>query len=175
MIICSLPRCGATKYCQDLESKTGLEFIGELHPMYIGENAKARVHETLFQPTFTPKEFAHYIKNNKHYIILVNQNPCIMLPFADRIIIRKNMLDAFKSQANFLLKMYPSIKANVLLNLVKQSMTDYKGLIACVDNNFYDLVYYEDYYGVSGTNTAMLDNHIHGKTIIKAIEEFYNG
>ena len=74
MIVCSLPRCGATRFCLDLEKKSGLTFVGELHPIHIESDRKAQTHETRFQTNFTPSDFADLLHDHSKHIILVNQH-----------------------------------------------------------------------------------------------------
>lgn len=174
MIICALPRCGATKICLDLEERKGLKFIGEPHPMYINTSRKEEVHETNYQPSFSEIDFAEYLYNHDNYILLVNQSPFLLLPFCDTLILRRNMLDAFFSQANFLLKMYPDIKANLLIHQIKLSIKDYKGVRAYIQRYEVPTIYYEDYFNIKGTQTPILNTHLHRKTIVDSIEREYH-
>lgn len=174
MIICSMPRCGATKICLDLEEQTGLKFVGELHPLHMSDKRKAEVHETRYQPSLSPEEFAEYLYNNKEYIILINQSAFYMLPFCDKLILRKNMMDSFLSGANFLLKMYPYMKANIIIHEVKATMVEYLAFKAYTDRYEVDTIWYEDYFNRSGTTTTLLDEHLHGSKIKQELAEFYH-
>lgn len=174
MIVCSLPRCGATSFCLDLQDQTGLKFIGELNPMYLYDNRKAEAHETKCQLTFTPDQFADIVNNNDDCIALVNKAPHLSLAKCSYVILRRNMLDAFMSFANFLLKMYPDIDTKILINEVQFSIYDYYGLKAYIDRYPKDVIWYEDYFGIEGTKTELLDKHKHGRLIKKAIEDAYN-
>ena len=175
MIVCSLPRCGATKYCLDLEASTDLKFAGELNPMYLVDNRKAIHHETGIQQTYTDESFAEILSNKNKYIILVNKQACLSIHECDVVVLRKNMLDAFMSYANFLLKMYPGIDTRVLIDHVTFSIYDYRGIKAYIGRHEKNIVWYEDYYNVSGTTTQLLDSHRHAGIIRKAIvDEFEN-
>lgn len=174
MIVCSLPRCGATSFCLDLQDQTGLKFVGELNPMYLYDNRKAEAHETKYQLTFTPEQFADIVNNNDDCILLVNKAPHLSLAKCSYVILRRNMLDAFMSFANFLLKMYPDIDTKILINEVQFSIYDYYGLKAYIDRYPKDVIWYEDYFGIEGTKTELLDQHKHGRLIKKAIRDAYD-
>lgn len=173
MIVCSMPRCGATRFCLDLENKTGLKFVGELHPLHIVDKRKAEVHETMYQPSLSPDDFSEYLHNNSKYIVLVNRASFYMLPYCDILILRKNMLNSFLSGANFLLKMYPNMKANIIIHELRNSITEYVGLKSYIDRNPIHIVWYEDYFGIEQTNLTTLDQHIHGQKIKDEIVRIY--
>lgn len=173
MIVCSLPRCGATRICLDLEKKTRLKFIGELHPMYLVENKKAEVHETGYQPSFSSEEFSEYLHNSRNYIVLINQACFYMLPFCDTLILRKNMLDSFLSGANFLLKMYPYIKANIIIQEVQNTIVEYVGVKSYIDRFNVPIIWYEEYFNLEGTSTPILDSHLHGEKIKMEVTKAY--
>lgn len=174
MIVCSLPRCGSTKFCLDLEAKTNIPFIGELSPMYLYDNRKANVHETSYQPSFTPSRFADIIHNKDDFIILVNKAAYLSIAESSIVVLRRNMLDAFLSFGNFLLIMYPDINTRVLINEVKFSIYDYFGIKSYIERYPKHVVWYEDYFQKTGTTTEMLDNHRHGRIIKRAIEDAYS-
>lgn len=169
MIVCSLPRCGATRFCLDIQNSSGKQFVGELNPLYMFENRKALHHETKSQQTFTQDQFAALIHNSDDYIIMVNKSPYLIADKADYIMLRKNMQDAFLSYANFILKLYPDIVTKVLIKEVQDSIYDYYGLKSYIERYPCDIVWYEDYYNKTGTSTPLLDKHIHGKVIKRAI------
>jgi hypothetical protein len=173
MIVCSLPRCGATRFCLDHEKKTGLKFVGELHPIHIDSNRKAEVHETGFQINFSPSEFADLLHNNDDNIVLINQHPYLMVNQASFVILRKNMKDASLSLANFLLKMYPGMKTAAIIQQIKIMHNDHLGLMVYLNKYPRDIVWYEDYYNTQGTTTPLLDKHLGRDLIIKEIETYY--
>lgn len=148
--------------------------MGELNPMYLYDNKKAAVHETGFQPTYTTEQFADIIHNKDKYIILVNKAAHLSIADSDVVILRRNMLDAFMSFANFLLKMYPDMDTKILINEVQFSIYDYCGVKAYIDRYEKNVVWYEDYFGISGTKTELLDQHRHGRVIKKAITDAYD-
>ena len=78
MIVCSLPRCGATRFCLDLQEKSGLPFVGELHPIHIESDRKAQTHETGFQTNFAPSDFADLLHDHSKHIVLVNQHSYLL-------------------------------------------------------------------------------------------------
>jgi len=173
MIICSLPRCGATKFSLDLQDKMGLRFVGELHPIHIENDRKALVHETEFQISFSKEQFADLLYNNDDNIVLINQHSYLLVRQAQYVILRKDMRDASLSLADFLIKMYPGIKAAVIIQQLKLMHWDHMALTAYLDKYPKDIVWYEDYYERKGTSTPLLDKHIGKDLIIKEIETYY--
>ncbi len=169
MIVCSLPRCGATKFCLDLQESSGLKFVGELNPLYMYENLKALHHETGIQQTYTASEFASLIHNNDNNIILVNKSPHLIVDRAHTIVLRRNMSEAFLSYANFILKLYPDINTKVLIKELQDTVYDYYGLKSYIDQYPCNIVWYEDYFNLYKTSTPLLDEHRHERVIKKAI------
>lgn len=92
---------------------------------------------------------------------------------ADYVILRKNMIDAFMSYANFMLKLYPDIDTKVLLKEIQFTAYDYFGLKSYVDKYVCNIIWYEDYFGICGTHTPLLDDHKHGTLIKKAIRDVF--
>lgn len=172
MIVCSLPRCGATKFCLELSEAVGLPFVGEMHAIHINSDEKAKAHETGFQPSFTPDAFADLVHNHTDKIVLVNQHPYLMLPQADRIILRKDMSKAFLSLANFLMKMYPGIPTQAIIHQLRVMKNDHDAVTSCLDKYPRDVVWYEDYFGDLPTLTPLLDEHPHRKLITGEIESY---
>jgi hypothetical protein len=177
MIICSLPRCGATRFCLDLEEKYKLKFVGELNPYFIEElgleNTKAPTHETSFQPNYSVDMFASLLKDDSEHIVLVNDSPHLVVARADYIVLRRDMKQAFLSTANYLLKMFPNIKANVIVHMLDRFYYSYRGIEGYINKYPKEVVWYEDYYGLNKTQTPLLDSHIHSKVIIDRIEEMF--
>ena len=102
MIVCSLPRCGATKFCLDLQDKTKLKFVGELHPVHIQSDRKALTHETEYQTNFTSDSFAELLHDHSEHIVLVNQHSYLLANQASVFMLRRNMRDASLSLANYI-------------------------------------------------------------------------
>lgn len=173
MIVCSLPRCGATRFCLDMEEQTGVPFVGELNALYLFENRKAEHHETKYQKDFTADQFAYLIYDKKSNIVMINKSSYLIVDKADYVILRKNMIDAFMSYANFMLKLYPDIDTKVLLKEIQFTAYDYFGLKSYIDKYVCNIVWYEDYFGTSGTQTPLLDSHRHGSVIKKAIRDVF--
>jgi len=173
MIVCSLPRCGATKFCLDIQSKIGMPFVGELHPIHIDNDRKTIVHETGFQTNYTKEQFADLLHYNKDHIVLINQHSYLLANRASFIILRKNMKDASLSLANFMLKMYPSIKTTAIIQQLKIMHNDHLGLTTYLNKYPRDTIWYEDYYNIEGTKTPLLDKHIGRDLIIREINEYY--
>lgn len=173
MIVCSLPRCGGTKFCIDLQDKVGMPFVGELHPMHINSSRKANEHETGFQINFTPDEFADLIHYNKDHIVLINQHSYLMVDRASFVILRKNMADASLSFCNFMLKMYPNIKPAALLHQLKVMHNDHLGLMSYLNRYPRDIIWYEDYYNTEGTSTPLLNKYIGKDLIHREINTYY--
>jgi len=173
MIVCSLPRCGATKFCLDLQEKIGMTFVGELHPIHIGNTRKADAHETRHQENFTPERFADLLSYNKDNIILINQHSYLKINQASFVVLRKNMRDAYLSFANFLLKMYPELKPNAIKHQVDLMHNDYLAIRAYLDKYPREIVWYEEYFEVSGTRTPLLDAYPGKEAIIKQIDGYH--
>lgn len=173
MIVCSLPRCGATRFCLDLQEKTKLKFVGEMHPIHIENDRKALVHETRYQPTFTPEQFADLIHYNEDHIVLINQHSYLKVDQASFIILRRNMKNAYLSMANFMIKMYPSIKPTGIIHQLNLMRNDQQGLEAYLDKYPREVIWYEDYYDKEETCTPLLDSYAGRGAIIKEIESYY--
>ena len=173
MIVCSLPRCGGTKFCLDLQETVSLPFVGELHPIHIECSRKSDIHETGFQTNFTREQFADLLHYNKDSIVLINQHSYLKVSSASFIILRKNMRDASVSLANFLIKMYPGIKPAAIIQQLKLMHNDHLALTSYLDKYSRDIVWYEEYYGVKGTQTPLLDKHIGRDLILREIDTYY--
>ena len=173
MIIVSIPRCGATRYCLDLQTQTGLNFVGEINPDHIGSVLKSQMHETGYQPNFSYDYFVEILHNSQDKILLVNRGGYLLANVCDKIILRKNMVNAFMSFANFLIKMYPKIDTRVLMQEINISISDYKVLKSYINKYPKDVIWYEDYYGIEDTSTPLLDQHRHSKIIKRAIKNAF--
>lgn len=173
MIVCSLPRCGATRFCLDLQNKTGLSFVGELHPIHIESDRKAQTHETRFQTNFTPSDFADLLHDHSKHIILVNQHSYLLANQSDAFILRKNMREAALSLVNYMMKMYPELKPNALRFNIAQMYNDYRALLAYLNKYQKEVIWYEDYYNIEKTNTPLLDLYPGRDSIIKEIDAYY--
>jgi hypothetical protein len=178
MIIAALPRCGATKYCLDLQEKTGLKFIGELNPIYLDDyhdTAKQTYHETGFQPLYSNDVFVDALINPDKHIILINQSPHLRIHDADIVLLRKNMKDAFISQANFFIKSRPYLKGEAILQHLYLSFQSFYGVATYLNKHQKsNVVWYEDYFKMSGTKTDSLDDHPHRKIIYNHIDKMFD-
>jgi len=178
MIVCSLPRCGATKFCLDLQETTNLQFVGELNPYFITElnttNVKATTHETAFQLNYSADKFASLLYDHSSHIVLINESSHLVVNQADYVILRHQMKDAFLSTADYLLRMFPNIKANEVIHMLDRFYRDYIGLQSYLNKYDKDVVWYEDYFGIEGTSTPLLNQHLHSKKIVGAIEDMFN-
>lgn len=174
MIIASLPRCGATKFCIDRSEETGLPFIGELNPMYMSDygdlNHKKTYHETQFQPLLPGPTFVEALSAPHKYISLVNVSPHLVVASADYVVLRKNMRNAMLSTANFFIKCRSYLKGEGVIQHLYMMHQSWHGLSWYLSINKTSLVWYEDYYGISKTNTDYLDDHKHAKVIYKHID-----
>ena len=173
MIVCSLPRCGATKFCLDLQDKTGLKFVGEMHPVHIESDRKSLTHETEYQTNFTTDSFAEILHDHSEHIVLVNQHSYLLANQASVFLLRRNMRDASLSLANYMLKAYPGIKVAALKFNLALMHHDHKALTAYLNKYEKQAVWYEDYYGISGTKTPLLDSYVGRDSIIKEIDDYY--
>ena len=173
MLVCSLPRCGATGFCLDLEAAIRLPFAGELHPIHIGSDRKSIVHETKYQPNFKEEQFADLLHDNSNHIVLVNQHPYLVINRADVVVLRRNMKDASYSLVKFLIAMYPSIKPGVIVHQLKLMHYDHIALMSYLNKYPKDIVWYEDYYNRTGTDMSAIEAYRGKENIIKEIETYY--
>jgi hypothetical protein len=177
MIVCSLPRCGATRFCLDLQESSGLPFVGELNPMYVDScndaNVKQPYHETKFQPTYTQDTYLNAIVNPSDYVVLVNQSPHLYIDRADYVMLRKDMRDAFLSLANFFLLSRPYLRGDGVIQHLYLSFHSLYGVLLYLNKYQKPIVWYEDYYGIEGTKTETLDKHPHKKIIISQIDKLF--
>jgi hypothetical protein len=177
MLVCSLPRCGATKFCLDLADKTNLEFVGEVNPIYLesyNDTKKQIHHESNYQPTYSNTKFIETLTYPNKYIALVNTMPYLVINQADYILLRRNMYDAFLSTANFLMKCDNTIKAEYVIQRLNMM---YESLIAIslyVRLNKKEVVWYEEYFSRSGTDTSILDDSRYKQIIYRHIDGFMN-
>jgi hypothetical protein len=173
MIVCSLPRCGATKFCLDLQEKISLPFVGELHPIHIENNRKADTHETGFQTNFSLDAFSDLLHDHSKHIVLVNQHSYLLASQADVFILRKNIRNAALSIANYMLKVYPELKPNAIRFNVGLMYNDYRALMAYLNKYQKEVIWYEEYFGIEDTNTPLLDSYPGKDSIIKEIDSYY--
>lgn len=159
----------------DVASEHGLNFVGEYNPVFIQElvvdNRKRMCHETQYQPMLSLDSFVDVLKHHSNSVVLVNSHAYLALPYCDTIILRKNMRQAFASTANFIIKMYPNVKAQVVTHMLERFAYDYFVLNGYVHKyNDKKVVWYEDYYGNLPTKTPMLDVSMHRKAIVSHID-----
>lgn len=163
MLIAGLRRTGATKYCLDRSEELGIPFVGELNPTFLqgvipGEsNAKTMAHETNYQPPLTSETLFEPLINKDKYVSLVNVYPSLVLPIADKIMLRRDTRKGFYSLANILLKVIPiDTNANVVAN-IQQEIFSLNAIVTYLENYEKDVVWYEDYFGDLPSNTPVLD------------------
>lgn len=177
MIIAALPRCGATKYCLDLSEKTNIPFIGEYRPLHINGfqnievSKKSQYHETGFQPLINHDIFVDAIVNPDNYIVLINDNPHLILPQAKCILLRKNIRNVFYSTANILLKSNPNMKASVINNVAMFQIFEwFYAITIYLERTKLPIIWYEDYFNNKPVNTEYLDKYSHRDYIYKYVE-----
>jgi hypothetical protein len=83
------------------------------------------------------------------------------------------MRDASLSLANYMLKAYPGIKVAALKFNIALMHNDHAAMMAYLNKYEKEVVWYEDYYGISGTETPLLDTHIGRDSILKEIDAYY--
>ena len=154
---------------------TGLEFVGEVNPIYLEKNydsKKATHHETKCQPRYSPNKFVETFAYPNKYIALVNTMPYLVINQADYVVLRKNMKYAFLSTANFLIKCDSKIKPEYVIHRLYMM---YESLIAMslfLQSNNKTIIWYEDYFNRSGTNTDILDQSRYKNVIYSQIDKF---
>lgn len=180
MIIASLPRCGATKYCIDLSEKTGLPFVGEYKPLHISGFEPSSVsrkelnHETRYQPLYTHDTFVNVMVDPSKYIVMVNECPHLLVHQSDAIVLRRNMKDAFYSLANLNLRTYPMMKLNVTLGaFFHQMFESLYAMTLYLERYEKSVVWYEDYFNNKPVNTSTLDKHIHKDLVYKYVDTLF--
>lgn len=138
---------------------------------YNDKNTKQPYHETLFQPTYTPGTYLEALTNPSDYIVLVNQSPHLYIDRADHVMLRRNMRDAFLSQANFFIVSRPYLKGEGILQHLYLSFQSLYGVLLYLNKYPRPIVWYEDYYGIEGTKTDALDQHPHKRIILRHIDK----
>ena len=166
MLVVSLPRSGATKYCMDLAEQTGLRFVGDMNPGNIIEygawwaKIKQNAHETKHDQSISVADYLDVIDNKQNYIILANTGNHLLLPMADKIILRRNLVNTFRSVCNYWLKMTPEMTMTTLLDLtVNPLVANTKLIYEYIKKDSSNVVWYEDYFNNFPCNTPALDNH----------------
>lgn len=167
MLVVSLPRSGATKYCMDLSEQTGLPFVGDMNPGNIVEygawwaKIKQNAHETKHDQSISISDYLDVLHNREKYVILANTGNHLLLPMADKIILRRNVVNTFRSICNYWLKMAPEMNVKTLLDLTVNPMVAHSKLLyKYVQNNASNVVWYEDYFDNFPCNTSALDQHL---------------
>jgi hypothetical protein len=138
---------------------------------YNDVNTKQPYHETQFQPTYTPETYLEALTNSSSYIVLVNQSPHLYVDRADYVMLRRNMRDAFLSQANFFIVSRPYLKGEGILQHLYLSFQSLYGVLLYLNKYPRPIVWYEDYYGIEGTKTDALDQHPHKRIILHHIDK----
>lgn len=178
MIIISMPRCGGTKYCQDLSNTTGLPYKGDMDIYNLPElgsvwhHIKTTHHETNTGGFITIDDTVDTVSNYKDNIVLINKNFTPMLPFGDVYLIRKNLRNIFTSLTEYWLRIgggeFPTIFNEKNL---KEMAVQCKIYIEYLNNNNIEPVYYEDYFNDHPHNTPILDNHKAKEAYLHFIDE----
>ncbi len=138
---------------------------------YSDVNVKQPHHETKFQPTYTPETYLEALTNPSSCIVLVNQSPHLYVDRADYVMLRRNMRDALLSTANFLLLTMPYLRGEGVVQHLYLSFQSLYGVLLYLNKYNKSVVWYEDYYSVEGTSTAILDQHPHRTVIVKQIDK----
>jgi hypothetical protein len=157
----------------DLQDKTGLPFVGEMHPIHIESDRKALTHETGHQINFTPDSFAEILQDHSEHIVLVNQHSYLLASRASVFMLRRNMRNAALSMSNYLLKVYPELKPNAIRFNIVLMYNDYRALLAYLNKYEKEVIWYEDYYGIEDTTIPLLDLYPGRDSIIKEIDAHY--
>ena len=108
MIVVAAPRCGGTKFTQDLAVKYNLQYIGEVTPIYIHnylvtyKPSKDYIHE-LSQSMHTEDAWIDALTYPDKYAILLNGHDISMhLPRADFILLRRSLPNIVASWIKYL-------------------------------------------------------------------------
>jgi hypothetical protein len=108
VIVIAAPRCGGTKFTQDLAVKHTLHYVGEVTPIYITNYltsyrpSKDFIHE-LSQSMHTEDKWIDALTNPDKYAILLNGHDISMnLPRADFILLRRSLPNIIASWIKYL-------------------------------------------------------------------------
>lgn len=182
MLVVSLPRSGGTKFCMDLAEKTGLPFAGDMQPDNIRElgstwaKVKEQFHETQCDQSLPFETYIDVLRNLDRYVVLCNAGNHLMLPHADKFILRRNRDNVFRSLANYWLKIIPQMHHETLISSVLRPMMSSASLIyTWVDMYDCDVVWYEDYFNDKPCLTPALDAYENKDYILRAIYENNEG
>ena len=176
MIVATHARSGATKFCLDLAKKEKREFIGEytpshLNPLYespLSSSSKSLVHETLFQPAISEKDFNSLETSDNIYMI--NKSAYLIVKNASFIIIRKDIIQSIYSFIDLLLRPENNTKLSIdaIVLYARLVFDDTLGLITrCKDMN--NILWFEDLYPNHTQNLTYLN-----KINNKGIQEYFN-
>lgn len=179
MIVLTLPRCGATKYCMDLAEKTGLKFVGEMTPNYINEfnpylaHMKKQFHETNHDESIGIDEYIDVIENPDKYILQINDAQHFMLPHADVFLLRKDVENIMFSFANLVAKAYNTPDAmNHIMPWINSILNPTRLVYTYVHKKNITPVWYEDYFDNFPCNTPQLDALPDAEQFKEAIRAF---
>lgn len=163
MIVAALRRTGATKYCLDRAEELGIPFVGEINPAYlqgvipVDSNMKALQHETKFQPALNHQTFYDPLINKDDYVSLVNVYPALVLPIADKIMLRKNAKRGFYSLANILIKAIPLDTESQVIANVYQEIFSMNAIVTYLEHHKKEVIWYENYFGDLPSHTPILN------------------
>lgn len=165
MIVLTLPRCGATKYCLDMAEKTGLPFVGEMTPNFITDfnpylaEMKKEFHETHHDSSISVDDFINVIENPDNYIIQVNDAQHFLLPKADVFLLRKDVNNIMFSFANLVAKAYKTPDAmNYIMPWINSLLNPTRLIYTYVHKKNITPVWYEDYFDNYPCSTPELDS-----------------
>lgn len=171
MIVAAWGRSGGTKFCMDLSEKTGLPFIGEMHPGCITElgamraNGKKKNHETNHDQEYNVSQHIQYAKDPDSVIILANDMHWSILPRADYFLFRKNIRNSMLSLGNLAIKSInhfnldrspTSVFEAVIYECRAMFMANYVSIHYALQNKI-NLTWYEDYFNNKPTLTPHLN------------------
>lgn len=157
MIVCATPRCGGTIFCIEKAKMTGAQFYGELSMLWVqgiapDPGAKARLHETGFQPTFTLNDYVSHLAqvDDPAKIYLVNSQVSFALPQASHFISTRDLYRACVSLSNIMLQARQELPDNaraafVMQHVTQQILTDRLIRGFCAHKGITPLIY-EDMY-----------------------------
>lgn len=166
MYVVSTVRSGGTAFCLRLALDNNITYGGELNPSLLNPaplgvsnnpyiNVKQLYHETGVQPEFTPTSFLDALRNVSSPDVVYLLPVRFSLGFmenADFYLVRRNVMNIFRSMVNYQLQMFNSDNANSrdsFRSMMLQTITEIKALSVllrfCYDNQK-NITWYEDQF-----------------------------